>query len=104
MLCACQRKEQVRYENSVTDHVGLWILILALGMSYAQIADRIGKPEQHVIDSACFPIELRRELLHIVYFKVCTGAQKPTQAEFGELARALNITSEVCRLHPWNGS
>jgi len=44
------------------------------GMSYADIAARIGKNEQHVID-------------------ICTGAQKPTTDEFNALARVLGIQS-----------
>ncbi|OJT07081.1 hypothetical protein TRAPUB_2113 [Trametes pubescens] len=44
------------------------------GLSYAQIAQKIGQPEQHVID-------------------VCTGAATPTTAEFNALASALGITS-----------
>ncbi|KAI9063661.1 hypothetical protein FKP32DRAFT_1676350 [Trametes sanguinea] len=44
------------------------------GMSYAQIAQQIGKPEQHVID-------------------ICTGAATPTTDEFNALARVLGITS-----------
>ncbi|KAJ4474298.1 hypothetical protein J3R30DRAFT_3707091 [Lentinula aciculospora] len=43
------------------------------GMSYSQIAAKINKPEQHVID-------------------VCTGTVKPTAAEFNALARVLGIT------------
>ncbi|KAI0659176.1 hypothetical protein C8Q70DRAFT_1054453 [Cubamyces menziesii] len=44
------------------------------GLSYAQVAQRIGKSEQHVID-------------------ICTGASTPTADEFNALARALGITS-----------
>ncbi|KAJ3817408.1 hypothetical protein F5880DRAFT_1604459 [Lentinula raphanica] len=43
------------------------------GMSYKQIATKVGKPEQHVID-------------------VCTGTVKPTAAEFNALATVLGIT------------
>ncbi|KAF8882114.1 hypothetical protein BD779DRAFT_1544025 [Infundibulicybe gibba] len=46
------------------------------GLSYAQIGEKIGKSEQHVTD-------------------ICTGKVKPTQAEFDELARALNITAPL---------
>ncbi|KAF9456310.1 hypothetical protein BDZ94DRAFT_1315270 [Collybia nuda] len=46
------------------------------GLSYAQIAQRIGNSEQHVID-------------------VCTGKTRPTTAEFDALAKALGITSGV---------
>ncbi|KZV71078.1 hypothetical protein PENSPDRAFT_650972 [Peniophora sp. CONT] len=46
------------------------------GMSYGQIASRLGTNEQHVID-------------------VCTGAKQPTQAEFEGLARVLDITGPV---------
>ncbi|KAJ7651868.1 hypothetical protein B0H17DRAFT_1215124 [Mycena rosella] len=42
------------------------------GMSYGDIASRIGKSEQEVIN-------------------ICTGAQKPTTDEFNALAKALNI-------------
>ncbi|KAI5122839.1 hypothetical protein M0805_003134 [Coniferiporia weirii] len=45
------------------------------GLSYAQIASQIGKDEQHVID-------------------VCTGATRPTDAEFDALARVLDIKSK----------
>ncbi|EEB91297.1 hypothetical protein MPER_10368 [Moniliophthora perniciosa FA553] len=45
------------------------------GWSYAQIADKIGQSEQHVVD-------------------VCTGKSKPTQAEFNALAQALGITDQ----------
>ncbi|KAI0323755.1 hypothetical protein GY45DRAFT_1376092 [Cubamyces sp. BRFM 1775] len=44
------------------------------GLSYAQVAQKIGKSEQHVID-------------------ICTGAATPTTDEFNALARALGITS-----------
>ncbi|KAK1229250.1 hypothetical protein PQX77_006745 [Marasmius sp. AFHP31] len=44
------------------------------GLSYAQIAEKIGQTEQHVTD-------------------ICTGKQKPTQAEFNALATALDITT-----------
>ncbi|KAJ7118901.1 hypothetical protein C8R44DRAFT_624990 [Mycena epipterygia] len=44
------------------------------GLSYGDIAGKIGKTEQHVID-------------------ICTGAQKPTTDEFNALARALGIQS-----------
>ncbi|KAF9269795.1 hypothetical protein L218DRAFT_953420 [Marasmius fiardii PR-910] len=46
------------------------------GLSYAAIAQKIGGTEQRVID-------------------ICTGNQKPTQAEFDALARALNITAPL---------
>ncbi|KAF8815559.1 hypothetical protein BYT27DRAFT_7128904 [Phlegmacium glaucopus] len=46
------------------------------GLSYAQIANTIGSPEQRVID-------------------VCTGNAKPTEAEFKSLANALGITDNV---------
>ncbi|TDL20312.1 hypothetical protein BD410DRAFT_791100 [Rickenella mellea] len=44
------------------------------GLSYKEIAAKIGKDEQHVID-------------------VCTGKVTPTQSEFDALAQALGITS-----------
>ncbi|GJE92422.1 hypothetical protein PsYK624_085760 [Phanerochaete sordida] len=44
------------------------------GLSYADIAGKIGQSEQHVID-------------------VCTGKTTPTKDEFDALARALNITA-----------
>ncbi|PIL27492.1 transcription factor [Ganoderma sinense ZZ0214-1] len=43
------------------------------GLSYAQIAEKIGQSEAHVVD-------------------VCTGKIQPTQDEFNALARALDIT------------
>ncbi|KAJ7144912.1 hypothetical protein C8R43DRAFT_1130335 [Mycena crocata] len=46
------------------------------GLSYGDIAAKIGKSEQHVID-------------------ICTGAQKPTTEEFNALARALGIQSQA---------
>ncbi|KAJ3776172.1 hypothetical protein FB446DRAFT_324261 [Lentinula raphanica] len=46
---------------------------VSTGMSYKQIATKVGKPEQHVID-------------------VCTGTVKPTAAEFNALATVLGIT------------
>ncbi|KAE9399602.1 hypothetical protein BT96DRAFT_820316 [Gymnopus androsaceus JB14] len=46
------------------------------GMSYAEIAAKIGQPEKHVID-------------------VCTAKTKPTEAEFKALATALGITDNV---------
>jgi len=45
-------------------------------MSYADIANKIGKSEQHVID-------------------ICTGSQRPTADEFNALARVLGIQSEA---------
>ncbi|KAL0575433.1 Nuclear pore complex nucleoporin component [Marasmius crinis-equi] len=42
------------------------------GLTYAQIAEKIGQTEAHVTD-------------------VCTGKVKPTQAEFNALAQALDI-------------
>ncbi|KAI0746753.1 hypothetical protein C8Q80DRAFT_1271596 [Daedaleopsis nitida] len=44
------------------------------GLSYTEIAQKIGKPEQHVVD-------------------VCTGKVTATTDEFNALARALDITS-----------
>ncbi|KAJ7491122.1 hypothetical protein FB451DRAFT_1389857 [Mycena latifolia] len=46
------------------------------GMSYGDIASRIGRSEQEVIN-------------------ICTGAQKPTAAEFNALATALGIQSSA---------
>ncbi|KAF8066649.1 hypothetical protein FPV67DRAFT_1670140 [Lyophyllum atratum] len=46
------------------------------GLSYAAIAQKIGKTEQHVID-------------------ICTAKQKPTKDEFDALAKALGITANV---------
>ncbi|KAK2467635.1 hypothetical protein APHAL10511_000490 [Amanita phalloides] len=46
------------------------------GLSYKAIADKIGSTEDHVI-------------------AICTGTKKPSQAEFQELAKALNITSPL---------
>ncbi|GLB40940.1 putative helix-turn-helix XRE-family like proteins [Lyophyllum shimeji] len=48
------------------------------GLSYADIAQKINKSEQHVID-------------------ICTGKQKPNKDEFDALAKALNITAPVPR-------
>ncbi|KAJ7348943.1 hypothetical protein DFH08DRAFT_863890 [Mycena albidolilacea] len=45
------------------------------GMSYADIAGKIGKSEQHVID-------------------ICTGSEKPTPDEFNALARTLGIQAQ----------
>jgi len=45
-------------------------------MSYADIAGKIGKSEQHVID-------------------ICTGTQRPTADEFNALAKALGIQSQA---------
>jgi len=45
-------------------------------MSYADIANKIGQSEQHVID-------------------ICTGTQKPTTNEFNALATALGIQSQA---------
>ncbi|KAF9447370.1 hypothetical protein P691DRAFT_760855 [Macrolepiota fuliginosa MF-IS2] len=45
------------------------------GLSYAELATKIGSTEQRVID-------------------ICTGGDKPTDIEFHSLAQALNI-SEV---------
>ncbi|KAI0777668.1 hypothetical protein BD413DRAFT_186323 [Trametes elegans] len=45
------------------------------GLSYAQIAQQIGKSEQHVID-------------------ICTGQSVPTTDEFNALARVLGITEQ----------
>ncbi|RDX54485.1 hypothetical protein K466DRAFT_646226 [Polyporus arcularius HHB13444] len=44
------------------------------GLSYSQIAEKIGKPESHVVD-------------------ICTGKSTPTTEEFNALARVLDITS-----------
>ncbi|KAJ7184454.1 hypothetical protein C8R46DRAFT_1208650 [Mycena filopes] len=46
------------------------------GMSYGDIAAKIGKTEQHVID-------------------ICTGTQRPTTDEFNALAKALGIQSQA---------
>ncbi|KAJ6546854.1 hypothetical protein B0H19DRAFT_1379253 [Mycena capillaripes] len=46
------------------------------GLSYGDIAGKIGTTEQHVID-------------------VCTGTSKPTEAEFTALARALGIQEQA---------
>ncbi|KAF8628302.1 hypothetical protein AX17_006005 [Amanita inopinata Kibby_2008] len=46
------------------------------GLSYSQIASKIGSTEQHVID-------------------ICTGTQRPSAAEFQALAVALGITTPL---------
>ncbi|KAF8728522.1 hypothetical protein AX14_006542 [Amanita brunnescens Koide BX004] len=46
------------------------------GLSYAQIASKIGSTEEHVTD-------------------ICTGKQKPTQSEFEALAVVLEIKSPL---------
>jgi len=46
------------------------------GLSYGDIAAKINKSEQHVID-------------------ICTGTQRPTTEEFDALAKALGIHSAV---------
>ncbi|TFK67206.1 hypothetical protein BDN72DRAFT_843377 [Pluteus cervinus] len=46
------------------------------GLSYAQIAEKVGTTEQHVVD-------------------ICTGTTKPTAQEYSALAKALNITEEL---------
>ncbi|KAJ7042077.1 hypothetical protein C8F04DRAFT_1078222 [Mycena alexandri] len=46
------------------------------GLSYSDIAGKIGKSEQHVID-------------------ICTGTQRPTTEEFNALAKALGIQSQA---------
>ncbi|KIM81296.1 hypothetical protein PILCRDRAFT_8958 [Piloderma croceum F 1598] len=46
------------------------------GLTYAQIASKIGQPEQHVID-------------------VCTGKATPTASEYKALAGALGMTAQV---------
>ncbi|EIN05563.1 hypothetical protein PUNSTDRAFT_54936 [Punctularia strigosozonata HHB-11173 SS5] len=44
------------------------------GISYTQIAEKMGTSEQHVID-------------------ICTGTQKATDAEFSSLAHILDVKS-----------
>ncbi|KAF9044224.1 hypothetical protein BJ165DRAFT_1479897 [Panaeolus papilionaceus] len=46
------------------------------GLSYSQIAAKLGKSEQHVID-------------------ICTGTSRPNDAEFKALADALGITGPL---------
>jgi len=46
------------------------------GLSYAQIANKIGQSEQHVIN-------------------VCTGKTTPTANEYKELADALGMTTQI---------
>ncbi|KAI0686456.1 hypothetical protein BC835DRAFT_1379589 [Cytidiella melzeri] len=45
------------------------------GLSYSQIAEKIGQSEKHVID-------------------ICTGVAVPTTAEFDALANALDIKQQ----------
>ena len=65
-----------------------------IGMSYGEIASRLGTSEQHVIDGALSFAYLCRPMLIAVGI-VCTGAKQPTQAEFEGLARVLDITGPV---------
>ena len=70
------------------------------GFSYADIATKIGKSEQHVIDGTSLifsQVEIINDLLYrlLPAHTVCTGKVKPTDAEFNALAQALDI-SNVC--------
>ncbi|KAJ3573499.1 hypothetical protein NP233_g2391 [Leucocoprinus birnbaumii] len=49
------------------------------GLSYAQLAGRVGVSETRVTESQFLPY-------------VCTGADKPTDAEFKSLAGALGLS------------
>jgi len=67
------------------------------GLSYGQIAAKIGSTEQHVVDSTYMilpPVDLMTILL--TNTPVCTGNAAPTKAEYAALAEALGITASVC--------
>ncbi|KIY53877.1 hypothetical protein FISHEDRAFT_54865 [Fistulina hepatica ATCC 64428] len=81
------------------------------GLTYAQIATKIGRDEQHVIDdhNILIPLYLRSPLLGFIASSfsfparvamVCTGSCRPTAAEFDALAGALNITSPTAFARP----
>jgi hypothetical protein len=70
-------------------------------LSYAAIATKVGKSEQHVIDGG-YPA-LYFYVGHSstdVLRSVCTGKVTPTKEEFNKLAQVLNIkdaVSDFCR-------
>lgn len=64
-------------------------------MSYGQIAEKVNKPEQHVIDGE-YPVSAPVRVHLIEHLrKVCTGTVSPSHEEFDALARVLDITAAV---------
>ena len=67
---------------------------VSIGLSYAQIAGKIGQSEQHVIDGTFSSGS--KNLCSLCVIAVCAGKVTPTTSEFNALASALGIsTSEV---------
>lgn len=64
------------------------------GLSYADIATKINKSEQHVIDGVCLYVAIDKPIDALSNCRVrivCTGKSKPTDTEFNALAQALGI-------------
>lgn len=52
MHCRCCREGEVWYELPLSPTINTYDDVMLTGLSYAAIAQKIGKSEQHVIDSA----------------------------------------------------
>lgn len=71
-----------------------WLLILSSyspGYTYPQIAQNVGSNEQRVRDSTFEPSYA--SLLACLHVVVVSGKARPTQQEFNNLARSLDIQS-----------
>jgi len=70
-------------------------------LSYSQIAEKIGEPEQRVVDRAfsAYVVHQMSELT-MDNLLVCTGKVTPSKAEFDRLAIALEITNVRNDLYP----
>lgn len=69
-----------------------------LGLSYADIAAKIGSTEARVTESESARPRLSDDKCLMTATLVCTSNQKPTTEEFEALARALNISVRLLHL------
>ena len=94
-MCRCRRCQRTEgyagYQKSScsTDIQGWYV-----GLSYSEIAAKLGKSEQHVIDSKFTVIRYGTFPTDVVSL-VCTGASTPTADEFKALAQVLDIKDSV---------
>ena len=65
-------------------------------MSYKDIADKMGKPEPFVLaGTSGFFVTAHESLTNVHTRSVCTGALRPSAADFNSLAEALEIKDTV---------
>jgi hypothetical protein len=91
---AVARAKDKSGKSSVEKRADDFDLDISIGLSYAQIAGKIGQSEQHVIDGTFSSGS--KPLCSLCVIAVCAGKVTPTTSEFNALASALGIsTSEV---------